>query len=160
MAGAPLPRAGRDPRGARRLRVAGACAAALALAGCGGGRLSHGDYVRRADAVCRAYDAKVQLLTRPKGYDGIVSYVDRTLPLYVAALDKLKALSPAAGDDAAVKAWLRADARVVTEVRRLRDAAMKKDPAATNDASTAVQAASLASRRAASALGLQVCSQP
>jgi len=132
----------------------------LALAGCGGGRLSHDDYVRRADAVCAAYDAKVQLLTRPDGYAAIVAYVDRTLPLYVSALDKVRALKPAASDDEAVRAWLRADDRVVAAVRRLRDAALKKDPAATNDASTGVQAASLASRRAAAALGLKACSAP
>ena len=132
----------------------------LALAGCGGGRLSHDDYVRRADAVCAAYDAKVQLLTRPDGYAAIVAYVDRTLPLYVSALDKVRALKPAASDDKAVRAWLRADDRVVVAVRRLRDAALKKDPAATNDASTGVQAASLASRRAAAALGLKACSAP
>jgi hypothetical protein len=160
MARAPLPRARRDPRRARGLTAAAAGLAALALAGCGGGRLSHGDFVRRADAVCAAYDERVQLLTRPNGYGGVVAYVDRTLPLYVAALDRLRALKPAAADEAGVRAWLRANERVVAAVRRLRRAALQKDPAATNDAATAVQAASLASRRAAAALGLETCSQP
>jgi hypothetical protein len=157
MAGASLPGAGRDPRAARGV-VAGL--AALLLAGCGGGRLSHDDYVRRADAVCAAYDAKVRLLTRPKSFDAIVAYTDRTLPLYVAALDRLRALRPATADEPDVRAWLRANRTVVAATRRLRDAALEKAPGATNDAADALQAASLASRRAAAALGLQVCSTP
>jgi hypothetical protein len=133
---------------------------ALTLAGCGGGRLSHRDFVARADAVCSAYHAKVQLLTRPKSYDDVVAYVARTLPLYVDALDKLTALEPPHSDEAAVKRWLAADRKVETAVRSLRQAAMRHDPAATNSASDAVQAAGLASRRAAAALGLKVCSAP
>jgi hypothetical protein len=140
--------------------VALAGAAALALAGCGGGRLSHGDFVRKADAVCSAYDAKVNVLTRPASYDDVIAYVEKTLPLYVAALDQLHALEPPAADEAAVKAWLAANRKVETAVRTLREAAMRHDPAATNDASAAVQAASLASRKAAAALGLKVCSAP
>ncbi len=156
MAGAPLPGA---RRGRRRARILTVAAAAVALAGCGSGRLSHGDYVTRADAVCAAYDARVQLLTRPQGYAAIVAYVDRTLPLYVAALEQLRALKPPSGDEAAAAAWLRADGQVVAAVQRLRRAALQKDPGATNDAATAVQAASLASRRAATALGLETCAQ-
>jgi hypothetical protein len=138
--------------------VALAGAAALTVTGCGGGRLSHGDFVRRADAVCSAYDAQVNLLTRPTSYDDVTAYVEMTLPLYVAALDKLRALEPPSADRAAVKAWLASTAKVEAAMRRLRDAAMRHDPAATNDASEAVQAASLASRKAAASLGLEVCS--
>jgi hypothetical protein len=141
--------------------VALAGAAAAVLAGCGGGgRLSHRDFVRRADAVCSAYQTKVELLTRPASYDDVIAYVEKTLPLYVAALEKLRALEAPSADEAAVKSWLAANRKVETAVRTLRDAAMRHDPAATNDASAAVQAASLASRRAAAALGLKVCSTP
>jgi hypothetical protein len=140
--------------------VALAGAAALTVAGCGSGRLSHGDFVRKADAVCSAYDARVNVLTRPTSYDDIISYVETTLPLYVAALDELRALQPPAADEAAVKAWLAANRKVEMAVKNLREAAMRHDPAATNDASAAVQAASLASRKAAAALGLKVCSAP
>jgi hypothetical protein len=135
-------------------------AAAVALAGCGGGRLSHAEFVRQADAVCSAYDAKVKLLTHPASYDAVVAYVGQTLPLYVAALDKLEALKPPSSDDAAVREWLAANRKVITAVRNLRAAAMRHDLAATNSASTAVQAAGLASRRAADALGLQTCAAP
>lgn len=140
--------------------VALAGAAALMLTGCGGGRLSHRDFVRQADAICSAYQAKVELLTHPTSYDDVIAYVQKTLPLYVAALDKLRALDAPAADEAGMKAWLAANRRVEAAVRKLRDAAMRHDPAATNDASAAIQAASLASRKAAAALGLETCSAP
>ena len=136
-------------------------AAALAAAGCGGGgRLSHDAYVRHADAICSAYDAKVELLARPTSYDQILAYVRTTLPLYVAALDKLKALKAPSDDETAVQDWLARDRQVVTAVKNLRAAAMRHDLASTNEASTALQAASLAARRAATALGMQTCSTP
>jgi hypothetical protein len=135
-------------------------AAVLTLAGCGGGRLSHDAYVTRADAVCSAYQAKVVLLTNPASYDDVVAYADRTLPLYAAALDRLKALKPPASDESAVRTWLRADRKVAAAIRQLRDAAMRHDPAATNDASAAMQAAGLDGTRAAAALGLKSCAAP
>ena len=134
--------------------------AALTLAGCGDGRLSHGDFVRRADAVCSAYDAKTPVLERPGSYAAVVDWVDTTLPLYVSALDKLRALRPPADDDAGVRAWLAENAKVAIALRALRGAAMERDPAGTNSQSTAVQATGLASERAAAALGLTVCSAP
>lgn len=141
----------------RTVLVAGA---ALALAGCGDGRLSHAAYVEHADAVCSAFAARVPLLTRPKSYDAVVAYVERTLPLYADALDKLRALRPPRADEASVEAWLAADGRVAAALRTLRAAALRKDPAATNDAANALQARSLEARKAASALGLQTCATP
>ena len=142
------------------LAAALAGATAFTAAGCGSSRLSHDSFARHADAICAAYDARVQLLTRPTSYDAVVSYVARTLPLYVAALDKLKALQPAAADEDAVQAWLDQDGAVAAALRTLREAAMRRDLAATNAASASVQAASLASRRAAAALGMTDCAQP
>ncbi|HET7567213.1 MAG TPA: hypothetical protein VFJ91_04425 [Gaiellaceae bacterium] len=142
---------------ARKVVLAGA---ALALAGCGDGRLSHAAYVKRADAVCSAFATRVPLLTRPKSYDAVAAYVERTLPLYADALDKLKALKPPRADEPAVQAWLAADAAVAAALRTLRAAALRKDPAATNDAANALQGRSLDARKAASALGLQACASP
>jgi hypothetical protein len=135
-------------------------ASVLVVAGCGGGRLSHDDYVSRADAVCTAYQSKVALLTHARTYDEVIAYADKTLPLYMAALDKLRALRPPSSDEPAVRRWLDADEKVATGIGRLRDAAMRHDPAATNDASAEMQAAGLAGTRAAAALGLQSCATP
>lgn len=116
--------------------------------------------MQRADAICSAYDAKVKLLTRPSSYDDIAAYVERTLPYYVAALDRLEALKPPVQDEAGVRAWLAANRKIVDAVRSLRDAALRHDPAGANDAASAVQSAGVTSRQSAAALGLKVCSLP
>jgi hypothetical protein len=134
--------------------------AALALAGCGGGRLSHDTFVRRADRVCAAYDAKVGLLTRPASYDDVIAYVERTLPLHAGAVARLSELKPPQADARAVRAWLAAARRVETAMRALRAAALRRDPAATNDAADALQTASLSARQAAAKLGLHTCATP
>jgi hypothetical protein len=90
----------------------------------------------------------------------VIAYADRTLPLYTAALDKLRALRPPSSDEPAVRKWLDADDKVAAAIGRLREAAMRHDPAATNDASAEIQAAGLAGTRAAAALGLQSCAAP
>jgi hypothetical protein len=138
----------------------GAAALALGLAGCGGGRLSHGAFVRQADAVCSAYQAKVDLLAKPTSYDDVTAYVERTLPLYQAGLKRLAALKPPAADARAVTAWLAADRRVAVALRRLRAAAMRHDLPATTAAAAAVQDAGNRSLEAARTLGLKVCSAP
>jgi len=144
----------------RRAAVAGATLA-FAVAGCGdGGRPSHDAYVTHAEAVCTAYDSRVKLLTQPGSFDATIAYVERTLPLYVAALDRLAALKPAQQDTAAVHTWLAADRRVVASLRTLRAAAMRHDLAATNQAATALQDASHSARQAAGALGLTACATP
>ena len=141
-------------------RGAALAGVALALGGCGGGRLSHDAYVRRADAVCAAYAAQVDLLAHPRSFAAVQAYVERTLPLYLSALDRLKELRPPRRDEPAVRAWLAADRKVVTALRNLRAAALRHDLAATNDASEALQAASLAARNAAGELGLRACATP
>lgn len=130
---------------------------ALTLAGCGGGPLSHGDFVKRADAVCSAYRTSVQGLRRPKTYAQIVALVQKSLPLYEAALRKLEALKPPAADETAVALWLDADRRVAAAERALGKAALRRDYPSVVAASSQVEAASVASRQAAAELGLKVC---
>jgi hypothetical protein len=132
-----------------------------ALAGCGGnGRLSHGDFVQRADAVCHAFRAAVGPTARPRTYDGIVAYVNRTLPLYEAARQRLAALKPPTQDAATARDWLSADQRIATALHDLGEAALRRDFAAVNAATATVQAEGVTSRHAATALGLKVCSLP
>ena len=132
-------------------------AAVLAIAGCGSGRLSHDEFQKRADAVCSAYQGQVKLLTQPASYDAVIAYVEKTLPLYEAALKQLAALKPPAADEAAVQAWLASGRKVSASLRSLRQAAMRHDLPGTNAAAAQVQAAGAASRQAAAALGLKAC---
>jgi hypothetical protein len=119
--------------------------------------LSHGAYVKRADAICTAYRTQTPPLARPRSYDAIVSWGSKTLPLYAGALRKLSTLQPPKADAAQVQAWLAADRNVQRAVRDLIAAAQKRDFASVSSAASRAQLAGSDSRRAAQALGLQVC---
>jgi hypothetical protein len=107
--------------------------------------------------VCSAYRSQTKPQLRPRTYTEIVQYVDKTLPLYEAALRKLEALKPPPSDAAAVKAWLAADRRAARATRDLGVGAQRRDfPTVTAAASRAALAGS-DSRQAATALGMHVC---
>jgi hypothetical protein len=142
---------------ARRSALAAAGLTVLVAAGCGGGRLSHGSFVERADAVCSAYRARTTPVATPRSYDAIVRWGRRTLPLYVAALRKLEALRPPKDDEAAVGSWLAADRRVERAVRDLVAAAQKRDFPSVTEAASRAQLAGSESRSRATSLGLRVC---
>jgi hypothetical protein len=78
--------------------------------------------------------------------------------LYEAARIKLAALRPPAKDEPAVRSWLAADKRISAALRDLGDAALRHDFPAVTAAAGRIQAEGVASRHAAQALGLQICS--
>jgi hypothetical protein len=93
----------------------------------------------------------------PRSYDAIVAWGKSTLPVYAAALRKLRELEPPASDAAGAKRWLDADVRVQEATRDLIAAAQRRDFDAVTAAASRAQLAGNESRRAAIALGLQVC---
>jgi hypothetical protein len=129
------------------------------VAGCGDGRLSHADYVKRADAICAAYADATNPVVRPRSYAEIVTYVRKTLPLYEAALRRLKVLRPPSADAATVQRWLAADRRVARAVRSLGEAAERRDFPSVTTAASQAQLAGSASRRSATVLGMNVCAR-
>ena len=131
----------------------------IAAAGCGGSGLSHSDFVTRADAVCTAYTSQTKGALRPRTYTQIVKYVDRSLPIYEAALRKLEALKPPARDAASVHAWLAADRRVARAVRDLGDGARRRDFSSVTAAAARAELAGDESRKAAAGLGMHVCAR-
>jgi hypothetical protein len=132
--------------------------AAGLLGGCGGdGRLSHDEFVKRADAICSAYRGSTKRLAHPRSYAQVLAYVKETLPLYEAALRKLQQLQPPKGDEAAVRAWLAADRRIVKAEQRLARAAQRHDFDEVTAAANEVQQAGVDARHAAADLGMQVC---
>ena len=134
----------------------------LLVAGCGGGggRLSHGDFVQHADAVCTAFHASIDRVSRPRTYKDIVAYVRKTRPLYEAARLKLEHLKPPLKDGPVVRTWLTADKQISIALGDLGDAALRHDFPAVTAAAGQIQAEGVASRHAAQALGLTVCAQP
>ena len=144
--------------GARRSALAAAgLTVVLVAAGCGGGHLSHKDFVKKADAVCSAYRSQTPPLVSPRSYDAVVAWGRRMLPLYAAALDKLRSLQPPHADEQAVHNWLAADERVQGATRDLVVAAQKRDYPSLSAAASRAQLAGSESRQAATAIGLQVC---
>jgi hypothetical protein len=137
-------------------------AGALLLAGCGGGggRLSHGDFAKRADAVCTAFRSSTERIARPRTYADIVAYVKKTRPMYEAARLQLGRLSPPPKDEPTVKRWLGADKRISQALGDLGDAALRHDFPAVTAAANRIQAEGVESRHAAQDLSLSVCSQP
>jgi hypothetical protein len=134
---------------------------ALLVAGCGGGgRLSHGDFTSRANAVCTAFRSSTERIARPRTYADIVAYVRKTRPLYEAARIRLAALDPPAKDQPAVRRWLAADKRISAALGDLGDAALRHDFPAVTAAANRIQAEGVASRHAAQELGLQACTRP
>jgi hypothetical protein len=93
----------------------------------------------------------------PRSYTAIERYVDGTLPLYEAALQKLSALEPPSADKQAVQAWLAADRRVARAVRALGIAARQRNFPAVSAAASRAQLAASESRQAAVGLGMHVC---
>jgi hypothetical protein len=142
---------------ARRSALAAAGLITLLAAGCGGGRLSHGDFVKRADAICSAYRAQTTPVTAPRSYRAIVAWGKRTLPIYAAALRKLSALKPPAADEPQVRAWLAADRAVQRASRALVAAALRRDYPSVTAAASRAQLAGSRSRAAAGTLGFHVC---
>jgi hypothetical protein len=131
------------------------------LAGCGGGsgRLSKAEYVKRADAICAKYNAKLKALARPTSIGALPDYVDKALPLARRGDDELRSLKPPKDEEQTAKEWLDQNDSVVGSMERLRDAAKKGDRAgiqtALNEATSANQTANRLARR----LGLRVCAQ-
>lgn len=113
--------------------------------------------MKRADAVCNAYNAATAATRRPRTYAQIVAFVRTTLPLYQAAMDKLAQLKPPSSDEEAVRAWLAADRRVGRAIRELGDAAERRDYPSVNVAYSKAELASSAAERAAGGLGMSVC---
>jgi len=113
--------------------------------------------VRRADAICAAYTASTKPAIQPRRYGQIVAYVNKTLPLYAAALQKLAQLEPPPSDADAVQAWLAADRSVAKAVRELGVAAQRRDFPSVLAAASRAQLAGSRSRRAAAGLGMHVC---
>ena len=103
------------------------------LAACGSSRLSHGEYVKRANTICAGYDAKVKKLA------------------------KLEALKPPKDNEVTVDQWLATDRRIAKDVEAIASAAKARRIPAVQ---TATQRASLdntASDRLAKELGLSSC---
>lgn len=85
-----------------------ALAAAVVLSGCGGGssRLSQAEFTRRADAICRDFQERVNLLLEPRDLSELANVVAQTLPILENGLAEIRELEPPADLEDTVDQWL------------------------------------------------------
>lgn len=136
--------------------LAGATAAAVLLAGCGGaGHLSRQQFLQRANAACAHANQSVRSLPRPaSSVEGLASYAAQLEPIadrLVAELRALKAPPTAQRQFRHYMAELRADAALLP---RLQTAA-RSDAAAARQVAAALGSGS--ADQLAAALGLSTC---
>ena len=101
--------------------------------------------MKQADAICAAYTSETKAVDRPRSYAQIVAYVQKTLPLYEAALRRLEALRPPSRDAQAV--------------HDLGAGALRRDFPTVTTAASRAELAGSQSRSAAAGLGMKVCAR-
>jgi hypothetical protein len=141
------------------LLVVASTGTALAAAGCGSSRLSHEQFVDRADAICSRYDAAVAKLQTPRTLVEVERYTRRVIPIYRRALAELAALEPPKADVPRFRAWLRADRRIAADLDALAAAAAARQIPHVRAVVRTATAHNRRSNRLARQLGLKVCSK-
>ena len=112
----------------RRLAPA---AAVIALAGCGGGgddRLTHEEFVAKADAICAKYQKRgARLPQGERTKEGIVRSVDQLMRLFRKQLGELRALNPSKDDAEMVDRWVRAQEHMLRVFGATRDRVARQE---------------------------------
>jgi len=176
----PLARAKLDRHGGVAMKIGGRAwpamgvtVSALLLAfvavGCSSGSSSstattlsgHNAFVSQATAVCSNMKAQADALNQTAATLSDESQfgdvLDQNTAILTSALAELKALTPDAGDAAAVSAYLAQLDTLVARTNSVVTALRAGDQAATASARIGQQAAQTAANESAAALGLDVC---
>jgi hypothetical protein len=148
---------------ARGLLLA-ALALALVAGGCGSGnprRLSKGEFVTRADAICAKYEKRVQsrMASVPPGdQKQLASSIEKVLPVIRKGNDELRSLKPPESLQARFDRWMGIADAEVSAAQNLQDALDKNDQAAIQAAFQELQTKDAAQDRIARQdLGLTGC---
>jgi hypothetical protein len=153
------------------VRVSVTCAAVLAavavgvaVAGCGeskgSDRLSKEDYLKRADAVCTAYDHRLEELPEPKTIEGVVTLADEAKPVAERGLAELRKLRPPTDLQEDVDAWLALNQANVDAIDDLRKAAAASDEASARAVSQRAVENEQKADALAKRIGLEECAAP
>jgi hypothetical protein len=139
-----------------------ACGVALAVPGCGGGgdggeRLSKSEFIRRADAVCGKYEARLDALGQPTNVSELRSFADKALPIAKDGREELGKLRPPAELEDTYDAWLAQGDEAIDIVERLREAAADGDEAEIQEIAQDAQRADAEANRLAGEIGFEQC---
>jgi hypothetical protein len=140
-----------------------ACAAAV-LGGCSGNgdgddRLSREEYVRRADAVCREYDKRLNELGQPSSIEELAALADEALPVAEEGVGKLRELEPPESLERRVGEWLERNDRNVDLIEALRDAARAGEETRVQELAAEAADNETAADRLARRIGLKDCAE-
>jgi hypothetical protein len=139
--------------------------AALALTGCGtaGAKtaISKAQFVARADAICRAEQAKLAYIKRRAGAQSGVAVVPSLIRQKVAqsrlATARLESLHQPPGQAATIGRWLTARTVAATVASDVAEAPARKDATAVRDVVHELGKATVLEERLAGEYGLEVC---
>ena len=106
--------------------------AVVVLAGCGGGggRLSHSDFVKRADELCRTAVAKARAVAEPQTLSEFPRYLQDLRKIQVRFLADARKLRPPVRDEGDWRRALAFDERVLHQYDLLTGAYRRHDRAA------------------------------
>jgi hypothetical protein len=134
-----------------------------ACSGCGSGgddRLSKDEYAKRADAVCRHYNAATRGFGAPQTMPALARVTARSLPFLDTAIRDLRALKPPGEEDATARAWVRQLVLLRGELVHMRDRARANDARGVRAVVPAATRRNERFGQLAARLGMSVCSRP
>ena len=135
----------------------------VSLAACGesGGTdaLTHAEFVRQADAICKVTDTAVAALKAPVAPGDVAAYSAAAADLLDAQTAHLRALAPPPADVAGAGALVAASAKSAAAARDLARIAAAGDPAAIQAFVNRNADLDTTAEAAAAALGLKTCAR-
>ncbi len=133
----------------------------VGAAACGGGgddeRLTKGELVEKADAVCVDYARKVKALGDPQTLTDLSTYAQAAHQALAAGLTELHTLNPPPDLAAKYEAWLAAGDRALDRIDELQKAAAKGDETEIQRLVDAAKREDEQSDRLARELGMTEC---
>ncbi|MBD0317174.1 MAG: hypothetical protein ICV71_01525 [Thermoleophilia bacterium] len=149
------------PRSAGLAAVLAAFATATASCSGGGGdgRLSREEFIRRADAICTDYDARLARLGNPASIEELGKLAARALPIAREGVAKLRALEPPETLEGDVDRWLARNDENVASIAAIGDAARADDATRVQELASAATANERKADALARRLGLRACAK-
>ena len=142
----------------RRLLLLSVIAATL-VAGCGGGssKLSHDEFVKKANAICGDYNSKTAKLGTPNSFDTVVTYAQQLQSIAKDAVGKFKKLNPPDDERANWQAFAKTGDELIAAAGQLEQAGKDQDTAKLQQLLSEAQARSAESHRIGAKMGTPAC---
>ncbi len=144
-----------------RLVVPVSVLAVVLVAGCGGGgsKLTHTQFVSKANAICADYNARTAKLAAPNSFDSVVTYASQLRKIAEDDVGKFEKLNPPDEDRANWKAFGKSGDQLIAAAGDLEKAAKDRDAAKIQQLLDEAKTRSAESKRIGTAMGTPACAQ-